>query len=102
VKDAAKAIVMATDKYNKGEPVNLGSSFEISIAELAKKIGKIVGYKGKIVFDKTKPDGQPRRKLNTTRAFKEFGFKSRTNFDKGLMETIKWYEKQVRKDTQKK
>lgn len=102
VKDAAKAIVMAAEKYNKGEPVNLGSSFEISIAELAKKISKIVGYKGEIVFDKTKPDGQPRRKLDTTRALKEFGFKSGTNFDQGLMETVNWYEKQVSKDTQKK
>ncbi len=97
VKDAAKAIILAAEKYNKEEPVNLGSSFEISIAELVKKISKIIGYKGKIVFDKSKPDGQPRRKLDTKRALKEFGFKSKTNFDRGLLETIDWYEREIKK-----
>lgn len=93
VKDAAKAIVMAAQKYDKEEPVNLGSSSEISIAELAKLIAKIVGYSGKIVFDHTKPDGQPRRKLDTSKALKEFGFKSKTNFKKGLAEEVAWYQK---------
>jgi GDP-L-fucose synthase len=95
VEDAAKAIVMAAKKYDKGEPVNLGSSFEISIRELSLLIAKIVGFNGKVVFDKTKPDGQPRRKLNTSRALREFGFKSTTTFRDGLKKTIEWYEKNV-------
>lgn len=94
VKDAARGIVLAAQKYNKPDPVNLGASFEISIADLAIKIARIINYQGKIVYDKSKPDGQPRRKLDTSRALKEFGFKSKTGFDEGLRETIKWYEKQ--------
>ena len=93
VEDAAKAIVLATEKYNKGEPVNIGSSMEISIKNLIKIICSIVGYKGKIKWDKTKPDGQPRRKLDTTRARKEFGFKAKTDFKKGLKNAIDWYMK---------
>ncbi len=91
VEDAAKAIVMATEKYNSSDPVNIGASFEISIKELAQLIKKIVGYKGRIVWDTTKPDGQPRRKLDISKAKKEFGFKSETSFKKGLTNTIKWY-----------
>lgn len=93
VEDAARAIVLATEKYNKSDPVNLGASFEISIKDLVEKIRKIVGYEGKIVWDKTKPDGQPRRKLNVAKAKKEFDFVSQTNFDQGLKETIDWYLK---------
>lgn len=93
VEDAAQAIVMATKKYNGGGPVNLGSSFEISIKDLAMAISKIVGFEGKIVFDKSKPDGQPRRKIDTTRAEEEFGFKSTTTFEEGLKRTIEWYKK---------
>lgn len=93
VEDAAKAIVMATKRYNEGEPVNLGSSFEISIAELAHTIGDLVKYKGKLSFDTTKPDGQPRRKIDTSKAQKEFGFKSQTTFPAGLKKTIEWYKK---------
>ncbi|MBI4058805.1 GDP-L-fucose synthase [Candidatus Microgenomates bacterium] len=93
VEDAAEAIVLATEKYNKSDPINLGSSFEISIGDLAKLISQIVGFKGKIVFDTTKPDGQPRRKLDTTRAEKEFSFKSKTDFYTGLRKTIAWYER---------
>jgi GDP-L-fucose synthase len=93
VEDAAKAIVMATKKYNGGEPVNLGSSFEISIAELAHTIGDLVKYQGKITFDTSKPDGQPRRKIDTTRATEEFGFKSSTTFKEGLKKTIEWYKR---------
>lgn len=89
--DAAEAIVLATEKYSKSDPVNIGASFEISIKDLARLIKRIVGYKGKIVWDKSKPDGQPRRKLDVSRARKEFGFKSATNFEKGLRKTIKWY-----------
>ena len=91
VEDCAEAIVLATEKYNKPEPVNIGAGFEISIKDLANKIKDIIGFNGKIVWDKTKPDGQPRRCLDTTRAEKEFGFKAKTNFEEGLKKTIGWY-----------
>lgn len=91
VEDAARAIVLAAEKYNKPEPINIGSSFEISIQELAGLIKKAVGFKGKIVWDETKPDGQPRRKLDTSKAEKEFDFKSKINFEEGLRKTIQWY-----------
>ena len=91
VEDAARAILLATKHYNRPEPVNIGSSFEISIAELAHTIGDIVGYTGKIVFDTTKPDGQPRRKIETSRAKDEFNFESEVTFSKGLKKTIEWY-----------
>jgi GDP-L-fucose synthase len=93
VEDAAKAIVLATEKYDKGEPVNIGSGMEISIKKLIRTICSIAGYKGKIKWDKTKPDGQPRRQLDVTRAKKEFGFKANTNFKEGLRKTIEWYIK---------
>lgn len=92
VEDAAEAIVLATLKYNKSDPVNIGAGFEISIKDLAKLIKKITGFKGKLTWDKTKPDGQPRRMLDTSRAWKEFGFKSKTQFEEGLKKTIEWYE----------
>lgn len=92
VEDAARGIILALKKYEKLEPVNLGSSFEISISDLAIKISKIMKYNGKIEFDKSKPDGQPRRKLDTSLAFKEFGFKSKVTFSEGLKNTIEWYE----------
>ena len=92
VEDAAEAIVLATLKYNKSDPVNIGAGFEISIKDLAKLIKKITGFKGKLTWDKTKPDGQPRRMLDTSRARKEFGFKSKTQFEEGLKKTIEWYE----------
>lgn len=95
VEDAAEGILLATEKYNKSESVNLGSSFEISIKDLAMTISKIIGFKGKIVFDKTKPDGQPRRKLNVSKAYKEFGYKSKITFNKGLKETIDWYISEI-------
>jgi GDP-L-fucose synthase len=91
VDDCVEAIIKASEKYHKSEPVNIGSHFEISISDLAKLICKLVGYQGKIVFDKTKPDGQPRRKLDTSRAFYEFGFKAKTTFEEGLRRTIAWY-----------
>jgi len=93
VEDAAEAIILATEKYNKSEPVNLGAGFEISIKDLVNVIVKLTGFKGKIIWDKTKPDGQPRRCLNTTRAEKEFGFKAKTPFEDGLRKTIEWYVK---------
>lgn len=91
VKDAARGILLASEKYNQAEPVNLGSSFEISIKDLADKIKKLTGFTGKIVWDKTKPDGQPKRHLDVSRAKKEFGFVSEVDFDDGLKETVAWY-----------
>lgn len=92
VADAARGIVLAAEKYDKSEPVNIGAGFEISIKDLAEKIKTIVGYSGKIVWDATKPNGQPRRMLDTSRATKEFGYTAETNFDTGLKETIAWYQ----------
>lgn len=94
VKDAVEGILMACEEYNKSDPVNLGSGSEISIKSLAQLIKKLVDYKGSIVWDKSKPDGQPRRKLSTVKAKKEFGFTSKTTFAKGLKETIEWYKTQ--------
>lgn len=91
VEDAARGIMLASEKFNGREPVNIGTSEEISIADLADKIREIVGFEGEIVWDKSKPDGQPRRKLDTSRAKKEFGFEAKTKFDEGLKETINWY-----------
>lgn len=93
VADAAEGIIMATEKYNKPEPVNLGSASEISIKDLANLIAELTGFRGKIVWDETKPDGQPRRKLDTSKAKKEFGFESKVSFEKGLRKTIDWYNK---------
>jgi GDP-L-fucose synthase len=92
VDDAARGIVLAAQKYDKGEPVNLGSSFEIKIKDLVSLIAKLTGFKGKIVWNKTKPDGQPRRKLDVSRARKEFGFSSKVDFSTGLKEAVKWYK----------
>ncbi len=91
VDDAARAIVLSALKYDKGEPVNIGSNNEVKIKQLITMIGKITGFKGKIVWDKTKPDGQPRRKLDVSRAKKEFGFVSKVSFPEGLKKTINWY-----------
>ena len=93
VDDAAEGIVLAMENYDGGEPVNLGSSFEISIKDLANKIKGIIDFKGEIEFDSSKPDGQPRRKLDTSRAKKYFGFKSKVTFDEGLVKTDKWYKR---------
>jgi GDP-L-fucose synthase len=92
VKDAALALRLVIEYYDKPDPINLGAGFEISIKDLTNKIRTIIGYKGKIIWDKTKPDGQPRRMLDTSRAKKEFGFVAKTDFDKGLRKTIEWYE----------
>ena len=98
VEDASEGILLATEKYNKPDPINLGASFEISIKNLSKLISKIVKFRGKIVFDRTNPDGQPRRKLDTSKANIEFGFKAKTKFENGLAETINWYEKNLFSD----
>ncbi|HHT9122870.1 MAG TPA: NAD-dependent epimerase/dehydratase family protein, partial [Candidatus Wunengus sp. YC63] len=93
VEDAAEGIILATEKYNKTDPVNLGSGSEISIKELVKLIVKLTNFKGNIVWDTSKPDGQPRRRLDTTKAEKEFGFKAKTSLEEGLMQMIEWYMK---------
>ena len=91
VEDAAKAICLATEHYDKPEPVNIGAGFEISIRELVGLIVDLTGFKGRIVWDASKPDGQPRRMLDTSRAFREFGFRAATDFREGLKKTIEWY-----------
>jgi GDP-L-fucose synthase len=91
VADAAEAILLATEHYNRAEPVNIGAGFEITIKELVEKIAKITGFKSEIRWDNSKPDGQPRRRLNVSRAKEYFGFEAKTSFEKGLKETIKWY-----------
>lgn len=93
VEDAARAIVMATIRYNKSEPVNLGSGYEISIKKLVLLIAKIMGFNGEIIWDTTKPNGQPKRLLDTSKAKLEFGFNARTPFQSGLKSTIAWYLK---------
>lgn len=93
VGDCAEAVVLATEKYDKSDPVNIGAGFEITIKALVEKISSIVGYQGEIIWDKTKPDGQPRRKLDVSRAEQEFSFKAYTDFDEGLRSTIYWYGK---------
>jgi nucleoside-diphosphate-sugar epimerase len=91
VEDAAEAIVLATEQYNNSEPVNIGAGFEISIKDLVDLIVRLMDYRGAVIWDNTKPDGQPRRMLDTSRAFKEFGFKAKTGFENGLKKTIDWY-----------
>lgn len=93
VDDAARGIILAAEKYNRSEPVNLGAGFEISIKDLVNLIVKLSKFKGKILWDQTKPDGQPRRCLDTTRASKEFGFKAKMSFETGLKKTIAWYKR---------
>jgi GDP-L-fucose synthase len=92
VDDAAEAIVSAAEKYNGSEPVNVGSGMEISIKDLVKLIAMLTGFEGEIVWDSTKPDGQPRRCLDVTRAKQEFGFEAQTKFEEGLKQTINWYK----------
>jgi GDP-L-fucose synthase len=91
VEDCAEAILLAAEKYNKPDPVNIGAGFEISIKDLVGLIAKLTGFKGEIVWDTSKPDGQPRRMLDTSKAEKEFGFKAKTPFEEGLKKTIDWY-----------
>ncbi len=93
VEDAAEAITLATEKYNKPDPVNLGSGFEISIKDLVGLIVRLTGFKGSIEWDSSKPDGQPKRCLDTSKAEKEFGFKAKTPFEEGLKKTVEWYKK---------
>jgi GDP-L-fucose synthase len=92
VEDAAEGIVTATEKYDGREPVNLGVGQEITIYDLVKLIAKLCNFKGDVIWDQSKPDGQPRRCLDTSRAWKEFGWGAKTDFIEGLSKTIEWYE----------
>ncbi|HRU06518.1 MAG TPA: GDP-L-fucose synthase [Candidatus Brocadiia bacterium] len=93
VQDAAEAIVTATERYNKPDPVNIGAGQEITIRDLAEKVRAAIGYAGEIRWDTTQPDGQPRRCLDTTRAQREFGWRATTPFDQGLRQTIDWFQR---------
>ncbi|MGK5094010.1 GDP-L-fucose synthase [Deltaproteobacteria bacterium TL4] len=91
--DCAEGLLLATERYNKSDPVNLGAGFEISIKELGHKICQLMGFEGKITWDISKPNGQPRRCLDTSKATREFGFQAKTSFEEGLQKTIEWYRK---------
>lgn len=91
VDDAARGIALAAEKYNKSDPVNIGSGIEISIKDLVELISKISGFEGRIIWDTSKPDGQPRRCLDVSRARREFGFEAKMNFEEGLRRTVEWY-----------
>ena len=92
VEDAAEGILLASERYNRSQPVNLGSSFEISIKDLMETIARLTGFAGEIEWDATKPNGQPRRKLDVSRAEEWFGFRAQTPFEAGLRQTIEWYQ----------
>ncbi len=91
VEDAAEGILLASEHYNSSDPVNLGSGFEISIKDLSETIAKLVGFEGRLVWDTSKPNGQPRRALDISRAEQSFGFKAQVDFEEGLRRTIDWY-----------
>ena len=91
VDDAAEGIALAAERYDKPDPVNLGAGFEITIRDLAGLIADLTGFTGEIVWDTAKPDGQPRRCLDVSRAEREFGFRAKTGFREGLKRTIAWY-----------
>jgi GDP-L-fucose synthase len=92
VRDAAEALILAAERYDGPEPVNLGSSQEISIGELARTVARACRFQGEILWDASKPNGQPRRKLDVDRAWKAFQFRSKTSFEEGLRETVEWFE----------
>ena len=87
--------MLATERYNGSDPVNLGTGCEISIRDLVMKLSDIMKFRGDVIWDTSKPNGQPRRCLDVTRAFREFGFKSEIGFDAGLNETVEWYRAQT-------
>ena len=101
VEDAAEGVLLAAEIYNKPYPVNLGSGREITIRELVSLIAELTGYKGEIVWDYSKPDGQPRRCLDTSKAREEFGFEAKTDFNEGLKKTINWYKNHTRGNLKK-
>jgi GDP-L-fucose synthase len=100
VEDAARGILLAAEKYDSSDPVNLGNGIEITIRDLATQIGQATGFKGKFVWDSTKPNGQPRRQLDVTRARERFGFVAATPFDQGIAKTVRWFEEH-RKDIER-
>jgi len=93
VEDAAEAIVLATEKWDNPDPINIGTGSEISIKDLVELIARLTGFEGKIVWDSSKPDGQPRRCLDVTKAGEHLGFVARTDLETGLKRTIDWYRK---------
>ncbi|MEM9693074.1 MAG: GDP-L-fucose synthase [Myxococcota bacterium] len=95
VKDCARGLVLAAERYDEPDPVNLGAGFEISIRDLAEKIRSVVGYTGRLAWDTDKPNGQPRRMLDTTRARERFGFEATTSLEDGLRETLAWYRAEL-------
>jgi len=96
VEDAARGIILAAEKYDKSDPVNIGAGYEVTIKNLVEKVVKLTDFKGTVYWDKAKPDGQPRRCLDTRRAKKEFGFEAKVELDSGLRKTIKWYRRSKR------
>jgi GDP-L-fucose synthase len=94
VDDAAEGILLATERYDKPDPVNIGSGQEISIRSLTELVAELVGFEGEVVWDTSKPDGQPRRGLDTSRAEQEFGFRAKTSFREGLARTVEWYQQE--------
>jgi GDP-L-fucose synthase len=92
VEDAAEGILLAAERYNGSEPANLGSGYEISIKNLADLIARLTGFQGELVWDTSKPNGQPRRALDTSRAEQFFGFRAQMPFEEGLRRTIQWYQ----------
>jgi GDP-L-fucose synthase len=95
-RDAAEGILAAAERYEKSEAVNLGAGFEITIRDLVPRVARLCRFEGEVVWDATRPDGQPRRMLDTSRALREFGWKARIPFDEGLRETVEWYERHRR------
>jgi GDP-L-fucose synthase len=96
VSDAGEAVVAAAERYDSSDPVNIGSGQEASIKELAERIGGLLGFTGDIVWDRSKPNGQPRRKLDVSKARERFGFEAKMSLDKGLEETVRWYQREGR------
>ena len=92
VEDAAEAILLAAERYNKSDPVNVGAGYEITIRDLVSLIARLTGFQGKIVWDTSKPNGQPRRMLDVSKAEKEFGFRAKVSLEEGLRRTIEWYQ----------
>jgi len=96
VDDAVRGIVLAAERYDNPEPVNIGAGFEVSIKDLVARIVRLTGFQGKVIWDPSQPDGQPRRSLDTSRAKSEFGFQASIKLDAGLKKTISWYKNQMR------
>jgi GDP-L-fucose synthase len=99
VEDAARGIVMAAEKYDGAAPVNLGSGIETSIKSVAEMIADIAGYKGEIVWDSSRPDGQPRRCVDTSTARQAFGFEAQISLREGLSKTVQWYQEHAKEKT---